>query len=118
MRGGAAEMGAAVEGIEEGREGAGLEGHVVVEEEEAGVAGEADAPVDGDGEGERGVAVFDSDVWMGGGEPVAGAVGGAVVDDDELVGEGGELREEGFEEAGEEVAAVARGDDDGKAFGE
>ena len=118
LSGGAEEMGDAVEGIEQGREEAGLEGHVIVEEEEVGVAGEADAAVDGDGEGERGVAVFDGDGGMGGGEPVAGAVGGAVVDDDELVGEGGELREESFEEAGEEVAAIAGRDDDGDAFGE
>ena len=74
-----------------------------------------DAAVDGGGEGKGLLAVFDVDARMFPAEPFGGAVIGAVVDDDNLIGR---LREQGREEAFEQFAAVAGGDDDRDAGGE
>ena len=96
LRGGAEEFGDLIEGTAQRGEEARLEQHVVIEQADVGVAGARDAAIDGAGEGERGGGVLDFDRGVGGGEPRGGVVGGAVVDNDDLLGllrdDRGELR--------------------------
>lgn len=72
-----------------------------------GEAGAGDAAIDGGGEGERLGAVFE--FYSCGRSP---GLGGAIVDDDDLVGM---LRQHERQAAGEEFGAIAGGDDDGHA---
>ena len=114
LRGGAEEVGDLLKGALQRGEEAGLEQHVVIEQADVRVAGASDAAVDGAGEGERGGGVDDLDLRVGGGEPVGGAVGAAVIDHDDLVGG---LCEEAGELGLEQFLAGARRDDYGDAGG-
>jgi len=95
LRGGAKEVGHLLERAFERGEEAGREQHVVVEQADVRTPGASDAAVDGAGEGERGGGLDDFDLRVVTCQPFGGAVGAAVVDDDDLVGclckEAGEL---------------------------
>jgi len=101
--------GVAVEGFFQGGEPAGPHGGVVVHEGDEFVGGIADAAVDGGAE--TGVAVHGNkaDAGVVYFNEIGGAVGGAVVHDDD-VGRGGGLGEEGVDAGAEEMLSVEVGD--------
>jgi hypothetical protein len=106
LRGGAEEIGHLLEGALQRGEEAGLQQHVVIEQADVRAAGARDAAVDGAGEGERGGGVDHFDLRVVACQPFGGAVGAAVVDDDDLLGG---LRQESGELGLEQFLAVREG---------
>ena len=115
---GAKQCGNALEGVQKGTNGAVLEGHVVVQEQRVGKTGAVDALVDGGGETERGGGFDDFDGGMAGVEPGGGAVGGTVVDYNDLMRYFLQIIDQRGEKPFKEGLAVARRDDDGDARGQ
>ena len=96
-------------GAFESGEKAGLQQHVIIQQADVGAAGAGDAAVDGAREGERSCGVDHFDLRVGRGEPFGGAIGAAVVDNDDLAGR---LCEDAGKLGCEQFLAGAGGDDD------
>src|ERR1019366_4393050 len=112
LRGGAEKAGDLVErSLQRGKK-TGLEQHVVVEQADVRAAGAFHAAVDGAGEGERGGGGDDFDLRGGGGEPLGGAVGAAVIHYHDLLGR---LCQQAGKLGLQQIFASARRDDNGDA---
>ncbi len=118
LGGGAKQCGNALEGVQKGANGAVLEGHIVVQKQRVGETGAVDAVVDGGGEAERGGGFDDFNGGMGGVEPGGGAVGGAVIDHNDLMRYFPQVIDQRGEKPFKKGLAVARRDDDGDARGQ
>jgi hypothetical protein len=113
LRGGAKKLRYLSETFDQCGHAAGLQHHVVIQEKNVAAASDANACVHGFREAERRGADENADLGMFARKPLGGAIGRAVIADDDFAGP--QLRKQGREEGFEQYLAIAAGDDDADA---